>query len=68
MNLNSIFSMFGGKDGFNNAVNKLGQECQQRQIDPETQVRTMLNNGTISQDAFSQAAAIADAIIGKKQF
>lgn len=66
--LNAILSKFGGREGFNKALNRLDQECKRQNINPESSIREGLNNGSISQSAFSQAAAIADAATGRKQF
>lgn len=68
MNINQIIGLFGGMNGFTNAYNNLGKQCQNNGIDPESKVREMLNNGQTSQLAFNRAAAIADMITGKKQF
>lgn len=67
----SIYDMFGGIQNFNNQFNAFQQNMQNQGIkDPgsyaEQQIREGLQNGSISQEKFNQAAMIANMIMGRK--
>ena len=62
---NPMFNRFGGFANFMQMYNAYASG-QMGPINPETMVRTMLQNGQISKEQFDQAAMMASQMTGRR--
>lgn len=68
-NIGSLFSLFGGQNGFQQKLSNFGMQFnQQNGCTPEEKVQQMLRSGQMSQDQFDQFADIATQITGRRPF
>lgn len=65
--LNAIFNKFGGQQNFQNQLNSYSQQCQQQGINPEQNVKQLLNSGRMTQTTFNYYAKIADMVTGRNK-
>lgn len=65
--LNAIFNRFGGQQNFQNQLNSYSQQCQQQGVDPEQNVKQLLNSGRMTQATFNYYAKIADMATGRNK-
>ena len=67
VDLLSLFSLFGGQNGFMQKLQAFGQQyVQQNQVSPEQKVQQLLNSGQMSQQQFNMFAQVANQLTGRR--
>lgn len=67
LDIMSLFSMFGGKNGFVQKFQQFSQQYSNQDASvPEQQVMQLLNSGKMSQEQFNAYSQIANQLTGRR--
>lgn len=65
--LMSLFSLFGGQNGFMQKLSAFSQQfSQQSQITPEQKVQQLLDSGQMTQQQFNTFSQVANQLTGRR--
>lgn len=63
----SLFSLFGGQNGFMQKLAAFSQQfSQQSQITPEQKVQQLLDSGQMTQQQFNTFSQVANQLTGRR--